>query len=116
MITNVMVRVNRRRLSRARIAAALHGLLSIAAIVALMPAYRYLASRAAASGFSAYLSLLEPDGSALAHSWQAFLLTLVESAPIAGFVLILGILLVLAYGARKTAGDLSRMHIGAVQA
>jgi hypothetical protein len=116
MIKNVMSRVAERRATRARIWAIFHGLLSIAAIVALIPAYQYLADSAASSGFSAYLSLMASDGSSLLHSWRAFGLTLAESAPFAGIVLVLGALLVLAYGARKTATDWGRMRVNAVVA
>ena len=64
------------------------------ALAALVPAYGYLAGRAAISGFSAYLSLIASDGSALMHSWQTFGLAVLESAPIAGCALGLGILMV----------------------
>ena len=116
MIQNVMTRIAKRRMAAARVWAVFHGLISIAAIIALVPAYQYMAGSAATSGFSAYLSLLASDGSSLIHYWQAFSLTLVESAPIAGCVLVLGILITFAYGATKTAGDWGRMHVGALRA
>ena len=116
LISSVMTRIARRRQIRARISMAIHGLFSIGAIIALVPAYQYLSGSASASGFSAYLSLVASDGSLLAHSWQAFALTLAESAPIAGCVLVLGILITLAYGATKTAGDWGRMRVGTASA
>jgi hypothetical protein len=119
IIKEVMTRIAERRVRQARLWGALHGLISLGALVALVPAYQYLSHSATASGFSAYLSLMASDGSALAHSWQSFGLTLVESAPIAGCVLVLGILITLAYSARKTASDWGRMDlisIGAVHA
>ena len=109
-IDKVMARIAKRRLGQARFWGTLHGLVSLGALIALVPAYQYLAGSASASGFSTYLSLLASDGSVLMHSWQSFGLALVESAPIAGCALVLGILIMLTYGATKTAGDWNRMH------
>ena len=112
IITDVMARIAKRRLVRTRFAAVTHGLLSMAAIIALVPAYQYISVRAAESGFSAYLSLLASDSSLLVHSWQTFGLTLVESAPIAGCAIILGILLVLAYSVGKMFHDFGTINHG----
>ncbi len=116
MIKEVMTRIAERRVRQARLWGALHGIISLGALVALVPAYGYLSNSAAASGFSAYLSLMASDSSMLAHSWQSFGLTLVESAPIAGCALVLGILIALAYGATKTAGDWGRIRFNAAHA
>ena len=116
MIKEVMTRIAERRVRQTRLWGALHGVISLGALVALVPAYQYLSHSATASGFSAYLSLMASDGSALAHSWQSFGLTLVESAPIAGCALVLGILIALTYGATKTAGDWGKMRVGAIPA
>jgi hypothetical protein len=112
MVNNVMARIAKRRVVRARSWATLHGVISLGALCALIPAYQYLAGSAAASGFSAYFSLLASDGASLAHSWQAFLMSLVESAPITGTIMVLGLLVVLAYAARKTAVDLGQLRLG----
>ena len=117
MVNRVMERITKRRIARARIAVFAHGLLSLAAVIALVPAFQYAFASAAQSGFSGYLSLIVSDGGSLAAYWKDLGLTLVESAPIAGCAMVLGILLVFAYNTRKTVGDWSRMRfISAAQA
>ena len=112
----VMARVAKRRLSAVRISTAAHGLISLAAIIALVPAFQYAFASAAQSGFSGYLSLIASDGGSLATYWKDLGLTLVESAPIVGCAAILGVLLIFVYNARKTVGDWSRMHASALRA
>ena len=116
MVNRVMERITKRRIARARIAVFAHGLLSLAAVIALVPAFQYAFASAAQSGFSGYLSLIVSDGGSLAAYWKDLGLTLMESAPIAGCALVLGILLVLAYNARKIAGDWGRIRFNAAHA
>ena len=107
----VMARIAERRLRRTRMAAALHGGILLAALAAFMPALQYAMTSAARSGFSAYMSLLASDGGSLLGYWREFGLTVIESAPIMAGAMVLGILLVFAYAARKTFIDIGRLRL-----
>ena len=103
----VMVRISSRRLQRARMAAAFHGTLVFATIIGFVPAFQYTVSQGAQSGFFEYFSLLASDGLNLAGSWQSFVLSLAQSAPIVGAIISLGIIAVFAYATRKIWSDVA---------
>ena len=110
----VMARIAKRRIASFRAAAALHGSVLLAAIIGLIPAFRYASASAAQSGFSQYISLIASDGGSLIAYWKQFSLIILESAPLVAGAIMLGILLIVAYTARKMAADIGHMRVAAV--
>jgi hypothetical protein len=81
-------------MARARLHAALHGSLIVLAGIAFVPAISNLIVNASKSGFSSYISLAISDGGAMLGSWQSFILSVIETAPLLEMGAILGILLI----------------------
>ncbi len=106
----VMRHITQRRLARDRAKTGVYGFFLICAVLALGPAVELLVVRAASSGFSAYVSLIISDGSHLSGSWNALALSLVESAPLAGFILTLCVLIAAAYCAREFSVSRQLLH------
>lgn len=105
----VMERITTDRLRRARTAAWLYALSTALGAVLLIPAISYTYSFAVDSGFSDYLSLLATNGADLAGSWKAITLSLVESAPLVGSVLVLAALLVCGFCITRLVSDINRL-------
>jgi uncharacterized membrane protein YhaH (DUF805 family) len=106
----VMKKIAMRRVHKARAAVVVHGGLVLGAMLAFWPALSYAAARAADSGFSGYVSLIVSDGLQMAGAWKPLSLSLAESIPLFGSILVVATLFIFAYSARKMAGDIGRLH------
>lgn len=105
----VMQRISHRRLAKARLAATLYGVTTILGIVLVVPAVSYTISLAEQSGFMNYLSLIVSDSAAMASAWKPFILSVLESAPVVGTVLVLASVLVFGYSLMKLTSDINRI-------
>lgn len=65
------------------------GVISLASVIAMIPAFNYLWQEFFASGFYQYLSVLFLDGNTIFSYWKELALSLAESLPILGLVLFL---------------------------
>ena len=92
---------------KARIAASLYGFAGLCGIVLIVPAFQYMAIGASQSGFLDYVSLATSDWANLAGSWKLLLMSLAESVPIVGSVLVLSALFVLVYSIKKLVRDIN---------
>ncbi|MDE2037845.1 MAG: hypothetical protein KGI69_01305 [Patescibacteria group bacterium] len=111
IIRRVMVRIARKRVQRARALATLHIALIAGALSAFVPAIRYLAERASASGFGEYVSLMFSDGGSLSSTWKVLALSIAESAPVASSAAVIALALVIAYSVRGAARDWSSLRL-----
>jgi hypothetical protein len=110
IVTAVLSRIQHARLVRARLHAILHGSLIIIAVIAFIPAIINLITSASRSGFSSYISLAMSDGGSMLNSWQAFALSIIETAPLLEIGIILGLLLVFANSLRRGTRYISSMR------
>lgn len=110
VISAVMGRIQHARMVRARLHATFHGSLIILAVITLVPAISDLLTNAARSGFSSYVSLAISDGGSMLGSWQSFILSIVETAPLLEMSIILGILLILTNSLRLGMRYMSSME------
>jgi hypothetical protein len=112
IINTVMKRVERSRIIRARISAATNGLVAILSLAAFVPAIGYLMGTASQTGFFTYASLLISDTGSVAHSWNTFLVSIADSAPLMGIIAVVTVVLVLAASARSLVNSMasSRMR------
>lgn len=108
----VMQQIEKKRIATARLVTASYGGLLIFGIAALVPAFRYAAATAAQTGFSDYISLITTDGSRLIGSFGSLTMSLAESAPIMGGVIILALLLACVYAAKKLSTALPLVTAG----
>lgn len=97
-----------------KIREALFGTLSLLSALLLYPAFVALESELSRSAFASYLSLASTDGAALLSNWHEFLLSLVESAPIAGITFTLAALIALMVSLRGLAAYLPQRMARAV--
>jgi len=107
LASRVMQRISARRLAKARFAATLYGVTTILGVILVVPAISYTISLAEQSGFMSYLSLIVSDGASLASTWKPFVLSLLESAPVVGTVLVLASVLVFGYSLMKLVSDIN---------
>ncbi|HEX7724544.1 MAG TPA: hypothetical protein VF438_02290 [Candidatus Paceibacterota bacterium] len=105
----VMQRITARRMAHVRTAATLYGLTTLLGMVLLVPAISYTVSLAQESGFMSYISLLVSDGADLLSWWRPFVLSVLESAPIVGTVLVLAAILVCGYSIPRLIADINRI-------
>lgn len=91
----VMRRISRARLGRARLHLVLHGAVALLAAVAFVPVMNLLLGEAAGSGFSAYLSLVMSDWSAAFANLGSLIMSMAESAPLAGTILTVALVTIL---------------------
>lgn len=100
---NIFVGIGRRKRRAARIRLALQGTVSLASLVATVPAFRYAALEFSESGFHRYLSLLFSDGAVVLASWKEFAMSLAESLPLVGATLFLSSVFVLLWSLKLAA-------------
>ena len=105
----IMRRIETYEVRRLRIRAGFEGALVAVALVLCVPAINYLATGAAQSGFSQYLSLLFSDGGYVFANMKDFALTLADSLPAAGAIAILSIGIVFAWSLRGMLVDLASL-------
>ena len=101
IINTVMKRVERSRIIRARISTAMNGLVAILSLAAFVPAI----------GFFTYASLLVSDTGSVAHSWNTFLVSIADSAPLMGIIAVVTVVLVLAASARSLARSMASLSM-----
>ena len=78
IISHIRAREQRREKTRAFTFA----FVALAALAATISAFENVATKAAASGFTGYASLLFSDWSAITRIWNVFALSLAETAPL----------------------------------
>jgi hypothetical protein len=108
LLDAIMLRIEHRHRRRLYVRVALVGSLMLAAAAALVPAWNFLASEAARSGFAAFVSLVFSDFSVVLTYWNDFALSLLDSLPVYGFVAVLGSLLVFGISIRSFILTVSR--------
>ena len=101
LLDTVMKRIERERRRAFRVRVALMGFLSVAAALALLPAWNFLAREALETGFAQFISLAFSDFAAVALYWKEFALSLLESLPAYGAVAVLSAFLVLGASVRS---------------
>ena len=111
IINTVMKRVERRRIIRARISTAMNGLVAILSLAAFVPAIGYLMGTASQTGFFTYASLLVSDTGSVAHSWNTFLVSIADSAPLMGIIAVVTVVLVLAASARSLSRSMASLSL-----
>ena len=111
IINTVMKRVERSRIIRARISTAMNGLVAILSLAAFVPAIGYLMGTAAQTGFFTYASLLISDTGSVAYSWNTFLVSIADSAPLMGIIAVVTVVLVLAASARSLARSMASLSM-----
>ncbi len=84
LLDRIMVRIVRIRTFRRRVRAISFGTLGVAALVAIVPAWRELSAEAARSGFLQYASMALSDPAFAVTAWKDFLIVLAESIPAFG--------------------------------
>jgi len=111
IINTVMKRVERSRIIRARLSAAMNGLVAILSLAAFVPAIGYLMGTASQTGFFTYASLLISDTGSVAHSWNTFLVSIADSAPLMGAIAVVTVVLILAASARSLSRSMASLSI-----
>ena len=90
----VMWKIEQREIARARYRSSGFGLIVIAAIVAFIPAIKYLVNSASTSGFGQYFSLFISDGSYAMSNWKNIAMSITEALPITAIMAIVALLLI----------------------
>lgn len=92
---NIISRIELETARTARTRFILFSAVTLAALIAVIPAFQYALQEFTRSGFSQYLSLIFSDGGTMLAYWQEFTLTLAESLPIFGPALFLSVIFIL---------------------
>ena len=107
----VMRKIEDRRLAQARFLAWMSGTVGILCLAGFVPAVEYFASSASRSGFFEYASLLISDTGSIMRSWQVFIVSMADSAPIAGIIAVTALVFVLAASARSLARSMALLSM-----
>jgi hypothetical protein len=89
----------------------MNGLVAILSLAAFVPAIGYLMGTASQTGFFTYASLLVSDTGSVAHSWNTFLVSIADSAPLMGIIAVVTVVLVLAASARSLARSMASLSM-----
>jgi hypothetical protein len=111
IIGAVMQNIEKNRVFHAKFSAAMNGVLAILSLAAFVPAIGYLMGTASQTGFFTYASLLISDTGSVAHSWNTFLVSIADSAPLMGIMAVITVILVLAISARSLARSMMSLSI-----
>lgn len=84
----ILSRIQDETVKRARMRFFAMSLVSVAALISIVPAYRYASGEMANSGFSDYFAVFFSSPATLAH-WREFGSSLLETLPIAGFAVLM---------------------------
>lgn len=90
----ILSRIEMEAVKRARVRFFAMSFVSVAALISIIPAYRYASGEMVNSGFSDYFTVFFSSTETLAH-WREFSLSLLESLPVVGFAAFLASVLVL---------------------
>lgn len=109
MAETVMQKITEARFRRARLTAGLYGAASLLGLGLFISSISYTYSFALDSGFAQYLSLIATEGAGLAGSWKAVILSVLESAPLMGAMLILAAILVCGFSFMCLVSDIKNI-------
>lgn len=101
--TRILARIAEVREASYRLHQRIFGALTVLSAVLVVPAALFGIKEVSSSAFGSYLSLLATDSGAALGNWKVFLLSLIESAPIVGTVLVLGAVFALLASLRALA-------------
>lgn len=111
IINAVMQRIERNRMIHERISAITSGALAILSLAAFVPAIGYMMGTASQSGFFTYASLLVSDTGSVMHSWDTFVISMADSAPLMGIIAVITVILVLVISARSLARSMASLSM-----
>ncbi len=103
----INLRIYRANVRRARLLTTFFGVVSLAALGALVTAGQWLYTDILGSGFSQLWSLIFSDLGLLATYWQDFILSLAESFPVLKFTAVLGSTFVFLWSLRYLVGEIN---------
>ncbi len=105
LLNTIILKIKEESLRMARVRFVCFSLLSLAALSALIPAWRELQSEITQSGFFQFVSLLFSDAGTIAVYWQDFTMTIAESLPIFGISAVLAAVFAFLLSIRFMARD-----------
>ena len=109
IIGTVMARIEKARHREMQSRALIYGVFVIGAIALFKPAWDLFMSDAGKSGFFQYVSLITSGGMIVLQTWKDLALSLTESFPVVEISLLVGIVLLFAYSARKISPLLANL-------
>jgi len=102
------IRAEKQRIARIRLY--LFGTASAISFVALFPALQYTFYEIANSGFTDYASLLFSDATSLLPYWREFTMSLVETLPVFGLIISLGLVFLMLESLRTAIRNMNVMN------
>jgi hypothetical protein len=110
LLDKVLLSISKETVSRALWAkTVVSGIISLAAIVAIIPSWLITRSEIYQSGFSQFLSLLMSDTNTVMAFWKEFSLSLLESFPLVGTIAVFGSILIFMISIRFFVRDITRI-------
>jgi len=106
---SIMQRIEVYEVRRLRMRAGIQGALVFVALILCVPAFNYLGSTIAQTGFGEYLSLIFSDGGYVFANLKDFMLTLADTLPATGTIAVLGLGAVLLWSLRGMLVDLASL-------
>lgn len=95
--------IEEHRRHKARVQLVSFGLVALAALVSIVPAFQHLLDSMNATSFGQYWSLLFTDSATVLASWKDFLSVLVESLPVLSIAAFLAVILAFVASIRMIA-------------
>jgi len=112
LLDSIMGRIEHQKKCKIfKIRIALLGVFSFAIFIALIPALRELQSEILQSGVLQFMSLLLSDSAIIITYWKEFMFSVLESLPIFGTIMVLGLVAILASSVKIIYGDINLIFI-----
>ncbi len=107
----VMKKIEQIEIVRLRVRSAACGALSILALIALIPVIIDLLGEASRSGFYDFASLIASDSSYVVGHWQAALLSIADSLPMAAAIVVVALFIIALSSVRRFIAYRSALDI-----
>lgn len=115
LFTAVWGKIEEEKVKSARQKAFFSSIVSIFSLISLFETGQYLATELYRTGFYDYASLLISDLSSISYFWREFAISLAESLPVSGFVLLFGIIAVFLVSTKFIIKNLENINYLAVK-
>jgi len=102
MVSRINANIEHHVIIRSRAKALAYGLLTMTTLLIFIPVFQYTNTQAISAGFYEYVSLFSSDSLYMIQNWKITTLSILESLPMLGTILMLGIILVSIYAFKKS--------------
>ncbi|MFA7685509.1 MAG: hypothetical protein WCX95_01775 [Candidatus Gracilibacteria bacterium] len=107
----ILDRIAGAKMRRVRVILTAFSLIIVVGIASIVPALQYVSQSFSKSGFYSYFSLIFSDGGSIVAYWQEFLLSLADTLPVMGIIVLFSIIFMVLLALRFVAKNSKYIHL-----